>query len=144
MSDVSCYKQVEHYPGDPMDTTIQTKLPHELLVQARDFSKPDQRLLDELVKRTVEAVHPLRIILFGSAARDAMGPDSDLDLLVVVPDGAHRRRTAQAIYRSLAGLGFAKDVVVATESDLRQYGDNPSLVIYPALIQGKELYHATG
>ncbi len=105
-------------------------------------SKPDQRLLDELVKRTVEAVHPLRIILFGSAARDAMGPDSDLDLLVVVPDGVHRRRTAQTIYRSLTGLGFAKDVVVVTESDIREYGDNPSLVIYPALNQGKELYHA--
>lgn len=107
-------------------------------------SRPDQRLLDELVKRTVEAVHPLRIILFGSAARDAMGPDSDLDLLVVVPDGVHRRRTAQTIYRSLRGLGFAKDVVVVTESDIREYGDNPSLVINPALNQGKELYHAAG
>lgn len=107
-------------------------------------SRPDQRLLDELVKRTVEAVHPLRIILFGSAARDATGPDSDLDLLVVVPDGAHQRRTAQTIYRSLRGLGVAKDVVVVTESDIREYGDNPSLVINPFLSQGKELYHAAG
>lgn len=107
-------------------------------------SKPDQRLLDELVKRTVEAVHPLRIILFGSAARDAMGPDSDIDLLVVVPDGVHRRLAAQMIYRSLRGLGFAKDVVVVTESDILEYGDNPSLVINPAINQGKELYHVAG
>jgi hypothetical protein len=71
-----------------------------------------------------------------------MGQDSDLDLLVVVPDGVHRRRTAQAVYKSLKGIGFAKDVVVVTESDIREYGDNPSLVIYPALRQGKELYHA--
>lgn len=105
---------------------------------------PDQRLLDELIKRTVEAVHPLRIVLFGSAARGTMGPDSDLDLLVVVRDGVHRRRTAQTIYRSLRGLGFAKDVVVVTESDIRAYGDNPSLVIYPALRQGMEIYHAAG
>lgn len=105
-------------------------------------SRPDQRLLDELVKRTVEAVHPVRIILFGSAARGATGPDSDLDLLVVVPDGIHRRRTAQTIYKSLKGLGFAKDVVVVTESDVREYGDNPSLIIYPAIHLGKELYHA--
>lgn len=107
-------------------------------------NKPDPQLLDEVVKRTVAAVHPLRIILFGSAARDAMGPDSDLDLLVVVPDGVHRRRTAQTIYRSLRGVGFAKDVVVVTESDIREYGDNPSLVINPALNQGKELYRAAG
>lgn len=106
------------------------------------LSKPDQRLLDELVKRIVEAVQPLRIILFGSAARGAMGPHSDLDVLVIMPDGIHRRRTAQAIYRSLRGLGTAKDIVVVTESDVRAYGGNPSLVIQPALQDGKELYRA--
>jgi predicted nucleotidyltransferase len=99
-------------------------------------------LLDEVVKRTVKAVQPLRIILFGSAARGTMGQDSDLDLLVVVADGLHRRRTAQAVYKSLKGIGFAKDIVVVTESDIKEYGDNPSLIIYPALRQGKELYHA--
>ena len=31
-------------------------------------NKLDPNLLGEIVKRTVEAVHPLRIILFGSAA----------------------------------------------------------------------------
>ncbi len=106
--------------------------------------EPDDRLLDEVVRRTVAAAHPVRIILFGSAARGAMGPDSDLDLLVVVRDGVHRRRTAQAIYKSLGGIGFAKDVVVATEGDIRQFGKNPSLVICPALSQGKEIYHAAG
>ncbi len=80
----------------------------------------EQGLLDEVVKRTVRAVQPLRIILFGSAARGTMGQDSDLDLLVVVPDGVHRRRTAQAVYKSLRGIGFAKDVVVVTESDVRE------------------------
>ena len=107
-------------------------------------SKPDQHLLDEVVRRTVAAAHPIRIILFGSAAREAMGPDSDLDLLVVVREGVHRRRTAQAVYKSLRGIGFAKDVVVATESDIRQFGKNPSLVICPALNQGREIYHAAG
>lgn len=106
--------------------------------------KLDQRLLDELVRRVVDAVRPRRIILFGSGARGEMGPHSDLDLLVVMPDGVHRRRTAQAVYKSLGGLGFAKDVVVVTESDLQQFGQNPSLVIFPALQQGKELYHAGG
>ena len=103
-----------------------------------------QEILEDLVRRVVEAVHPLRIILFGSAARGEMGPDSDLDVLVVMPDGVHRRRTAQTVYRSLRGLGMAKDVVVVTESDIRQYGSNPSLVLFPALQHGKELYRAAG
>ncbi len=107
-------------------------------------SEPDQRILKELVRRIAESVQPLRIVLFGSAARGEKGPSSDLDVLVVMPDGVHRRRTAQAIYRSLSGLGVAKDVVVVTESDVRQHGDNPSLVLCPALQYGKEIYNAGG
>jgi predicted nucleotidyltransferase len=107
-------------------------------------SKPDQHLLDEIVARTVAAADPIRIILFGSAARGTMRPDSDLDLLVVVRDGVHRRRTAQAIYQSIGGIGITKDVVVVTESDVREYGRNPSLIIFPALTEGKEIYHGAG
>ena len=46
--------------------------------------QPDQAKLDELVRRIVEAVHPLRIILFGSAARGDWTEDSDVDVLVLL------------------------------------------------------------
>lgn len=101
-----------------------------------------QELLDDVVRRIVKVVRPVRIVLFGSAARGAFGPNSDLDILVVMPDGTHRRNTAQRLYRSLFGLGVPKDVVVVTESDVKNYGTNPSLVIAPALEEGRELYHA--
>ncbi|MEJ5376515.1 MAG: nucleotidyltransferase domain-containing protein [bacterium] len=94
------------------------------------------------MRHIVEAVRPGRIVLFGSAARDQMRPESDLDLLVVMPDGIHRRRTAQAIYRHLPAMGVGKDIIVVTESDVRQYGDDPSLVLYPALREGRDLYVA--
>ena len=42
-----------------------------------------QELLDEIIRRVVEVADPDKIILFGSAARGRMGPNSDLDLLVV-------------------------------------------------------------
>ena len=99
-------------------------------------------IIDDLVQRIVEVVHPRRIILFGSAARGDMGPDSDIDILVVVPDGTHQQHTAQTIYRHLIGLRATVDVVVATESDLQQYGDNFSLVYYPALREGRAIYAA--
>jgi len=107
-------------------------------------SSPGQQILDDLVRRIVESVQPRRVVLFGSAARGELQPNSDLDVLVVMPDGVHRRRTAQIIYRSLSGLGVAKDVVVVTESDVREHGDNPSLVLCPALQHGKELYNVAG
>ncbi|MGH9427717.1 MAG: nucleotidyltransferase domain-containing protein [Terriglobia bacterium] len=104
--------------------------------------QPDPKKVDELVQRIVEIAYPLRVILFGSAARGEMGPHSDLDILVVMPDGVHRRKTAQEIYRHLWGFGFAKDIVVVTESDVREYASNPYLIIKGALEEGKELYHA--
>jgi predicted nucleotidyltransferase len=96
----------------------------------------------EFVLRIVQRVQPKRILLFGSAARGQMGPHSYLDLLVITPDGTHRRKTAQTLYRELMGLGIAKDIVVVTESDVAQYADNPSLVLHPALREGREVYRA--
>ena len=104
--------------------------------------QPDPQVLDDLVRRIVEVAHPRQIILFGSAARGDMGPNSDLDVLVIVPDGTPRRQTAQTIYRQLIGLDAAVDVIVATESDLRQYGNNFGLVYYPALREGRAIYAA--
>lgn len=106
------------------------------------ISVPVQEIIDEAVRRIISAIHPLKIVLFGSAARGNMGPHSDLDFLIVVPDGIHRRKMAQQLARVLFDLGMPKDIIVVTESDVRNYGANPSLVIAPALEEGRELYHA--
>ena len=105
--------------------------------------KPDAELLDELVRRVVQSAHPRRIILFGSAVRGEMGPNSDLDILVVMPDGTSCREVAKSLYRRLRGLDCAKDILVVQESDIEQHGDNPYLVLHTALQEGKELYHAS-
>jgi predicted nucleotidyltransferase len=97
---------------------------------------------EDLVRRIVEAAHPVRIILFGSAARGEAGRYSDIDVLVVVPEGMHRRRTAQLIYRQLLGFGLPVDVVVATRADMERYSDSPGLVYREALRDGRELYAA--
>jgi len=100
----------------------------------------------ELIRRVVDTIiavaDPVRIILFGSAARGETGPDSDLDLLVVIRTGRHRRKTAQKIYRQLVSVGCAADIVVVTEEDLERYGDAPGMIIARALAEGSELYAA--
>jgi predicted nucleotidyltransferase len=96
----------------------------------------------ELSRRIAEAVAPRRIILFGSAARGELRPESDIDVLVVMPDGTHRGHTAERIYRELWGFGVAKDVVVVTTSDLRERRDDPFTVIRQALTEGREVYRA--
>jgi predicted nucleotidyltransferase len=66
-----------------------------------------EEMLQEIVRRIVEAVRPEKIILFGSAAREEMGPDSDLDLLVI-KTCRNRRATARRIRRKLIGVGFPR------------------------------------
>lgn len=105
-------------------------------------SAPGAEALEELVDRIVSSVNPERIILFGSAARGLMGPDSDLDVLVV-KSGQHRRiDVMRAIRHALRGFPFAVDLVVATPDELERFGNSRALVYYPALREGRELYAA--
>ncbi len=103
---------------------------------------PDQDILDNLVARILAVAQPLRIILFGSAARGEMGPDSDLDILVVMPDGTDRKAIWERIYLNLFGLGMAKDLLVATESEVRRHAGNPYMIYREAIEKGHVLYHA--
>jgi predicted nucleotidyltransferase len=98
-------------------------------------------LLQDIVRRIVAAVQPEKIILFGSAARGEMGPDSDLDLLVIKSCG-HRRRTATKVERSLIGIGVPTDVIVATPDDIDRYKDTIGFIYRPALREGKTIYAA--
>ena len=103
---------------------------------------PSDTVLNDLVARIRRVVEPVRIVLFGSSARGTAGPDSDLDVLVIVKDGLHRRHTAQKIYGQMMGLGKPVDIVVVTEEDVRKYADCHAAVICPALKEGTELYAA--
>lgn len=74
-------------------------------------------VLAEIVRRLVETYRPERIYLFGSKARGDQGPDSDYDILVVVPDDAPpERRRSKLAYEALRGTGTAADVLVCTRS----------------------------
>lgn len=101
-----------------------------------------QALLDEIVRRVVEVAHPDRIILFGSAVRGEMGPDSDIDLLVVKSGVAHRGRLAQQIYRGLIGVPAPVDVAVVTPEDVERYRGKAGTIIGPALEEGRQIYAA--
>jgi len=103
---------------------------------------PRQDILDEIIRRVFEVVLPRRIVLFGSAVRGQMGPDSDLDLLVIVRGPIHRRTLAQEIYRNLHGIPLPVDVVVATEQDIERYGDKVGTILRPALREGEVIYEA--
>jgi predicted nucleotidyltransferase len=103
---------------------------------------PDPAALERLVRRIVEVARPDRIVLFRSAARGEMGPDSDLDILVVKSGVEHRRRLAQDIYMNLSGVGVGVDLIVLTPEDLEAQKDSVGSIVGPALDEGRVIYAA--
>ena len=106
----------------------------------RKHGKPDRAVLADIVARVVRAADPEKIVLFGSAARGAMGPDSDIDLLVIKGGKFNYWRVLTKIRRHLRGKGAPVDVVVVTPEEVERYRDTHCLVICPALKEGKVVY----
>jgi len=78
-------------------------------------SEAPDPVLDEIVRRLVEALHPERIYLFGSRARGDAGAESDYDLLLVMPEAQGPLRGLETLaYQSLRGTGAAADVLIQT------------------------------
>jgi predicted nucleotidyltransferase len=101
-----------------------------------------RRVLAEVVRRVVEAARPDKIILFGSAARGEMGPNSDLDLLVIKAGKYNRGRLLTEIYGHLADVDAAVDVIVATPEEVERYRNSHCMVICPAMKEGKVVHGA--
>lgn len=104
--------------------------------------KSDEKVLRALIEKIVTNVRPEKIILFGSASRGDMRAESDFDLMVVMPEGTHRRHTAQKLYRQITGIRIPYEIIVTTPEDLEKHKDNLGLIYHTVLTEGKLLYAA--
>lgn len=96
------------------------------------------------VERIVIFAEPRRVILFGSAVRDADGDPHDLDILVVTGDESRSpRRESVRIRRALRGVSMPMDVLVISERKLEQLAGQPGLIYREALRHGRVVYQET-
>jgi len=103
--------------------------------------KTTQQLIQVMVQRLVKQFDPEQIILFGSQARGAAGPDSDVDLLVVAPVPFAQKRKRQVEMRvALHDVRVPKDIILVTPEEVEQDRHIVGTLIYPALREGKVLY----
>jgi predicted nucleotidyltransferase len=115
----------------------------EHLRTTRPQTEPEDRLLAEMVRRLIVAFEPERVYLFGSRARGDAGPDSDYDLLVIVPDSAPpERRQSRLAYEALRGTGIAADVLVWTRGAFERQVHLRASLPAAVLTEGKLLYAA--
>jgi predicted nucleotidyltransferase len=100
----------------------------------------DDPLVRSVVEQIVAEAAPLRVILFGSRAEGKSRADSDIDLLVVMPDGTDRRAAMVHITSRLSIGEVDSDILVTTPTVLHQHRDNPGLIYRTILRTGQEVY----
>ncbi len=103
----------------------------------------EDAVLAEIVRRLVQIFRPESIYLFGSKARHDADSDSDYDIMVIVSESdlpGYRRD--QIAYRSLLGIGVAKDVLVWTRKEFEARLHLPASFAATIAREGQLLYAA--
>lgn len=98
--------------------------------------------LSILVERLRETLHPQSIVLFGSHARGTAGPDSDIDLLVVVDRVDDPRQAMAEALRLFPDLPVPKDIIVTDPVRLARRQRLPHTIEAIATAEGRILYAA--
>ena len=101
---------------------------------------PATDAIGKMVARIVKRFDPEQIILFGSHARGTAGPDSDVDLLVVMPVATSSREQATEIDLALGDRALPLDVIVITPQQFERDRHRIGTVVEPAIREGQVLY----
>jgi predicted nucleotidyltransferase len=107
--------------------------------QKRPWQSTPQ-IIDKMVRRLARRFKPEQIILFGSQARGNAGPDSDVDLLVVMPLAGSKRDKELEMRLALYDIAVPMDIIVVTPDEVARRRNLPGSLIRPALREGKVVY----
>lgn len=94
-----------------------------------------------IVEELVEAAQPQRIILFGSVTRGDDGPDSDIDLMVVLPSLDYdRRREVASRLRSLLRTSAPVQLLITDERECQRRRNVIGSMHYHPWREGRLIY----
>ncbi|HDN78975.1 MAG: nucleotidyltransferase domain-containing protein [Chloroflexi bacterium] len=110
----------------------------------KGFAPITEELLQEIVNRMVEALHPEKIVLFGSWAYGTPTPDSDVDLLIVMETDASYVERYLAVSRLLRPRPFPVDIIVKTPEEISAALEGGDFFIREIITKGKVLYERDG
>jgi hypothetical protein len=108
-----------------------------------DRSQPEtaQLVPPALLDPVVAYFNPRRVIVFGSVARGEAGPDSDIDLLVIVDDDTPAAKvTLQAGYQSRKSYHQPADVIPVRERIYQRNSQIAGTLSRAAMLDGVVVY----
>ena len=104
----------------------------------------DAKLMDEIVRRIVEVIHPEKVILFGSRARREARPESDIDLLVIAESTEPRYRRSVPLYGALSDILAPMDILVYSPEEVKEWSEVRQAFVTTAIREGRVLYENQG
>jgi uncharacterized protein len=102
----------------------------------------DGEALRYVVERLVAAVHPRRIVLFGSRARDDARDDSDYDIAVIAEIGGAWWELGIVAQRALRGIGLPLELLILTPAEYEARRRVPGSIAWEIDREGRTLYDA--
>ena len=100
-----------------------------------------QSEIEDFANRIAKEFKPERIILFGSYASGSASPDSDVDLLVVLPHADKGWRVATQMRRRVRP-SFPMDLIVRTPQQIRDRLALDDPFVREVIERGHVLYEA--
>jgi predicted nucleotidyltransferase len=98
------------------------------------------RVISRMARSIVRRCSPEKVILFGSHATGRAGPDSDVDLLVVMRSVRSKARQVRELRAALSHFPLPKDIIVTTAAEFEWRKDVPGTIERPAARDGRVLY----
>jgi uncharacterized protein len=109
-------------------------------VTSTGFVPVTTEILDEITHRIVTALHPQRILLFGSYAYSQPTPDSDVDLLVILETDQKPADRQVAVSRLIRPRPFPVDILARTPEEMEEALHRQDPFIRDILDRGRVLY----
>src|SRR3989338_4244834 len=105
-------------------------------------SHPQPDIIHHMTEKIISAIHPHKIILFGSYAWGKPTQDSDIDLCVIHPTVIKKNKRARIIKDILYPYPHPLDIIVYTPEEVEEWGKAEGGLLKKILDNGKVLYDA--
>lgn len=98
-------------------------------------------MLEEIARRVISTAAPEKVFLFGSRASGSATENSDVDLMVIVPNGTECARSLKRrIRESLLDIFVPIDIVIEPASLFERRCHVPASLEHRVATCGKKLY----